>query len=369
MAARWGGTAAPAFDANDGENMMGREQQPSIANEAERTLTARRPAHTAEVMLWFRAQRYLIAGTICGLIGGSYSTYITYAYSNEYTRKINMLGEPFPSGNAYWPPSVSNMVNDINSPPGKVWLAFMVTSAMLTMVSWYPYQFPNVNVGEGVSLIPCWPDKPWLPSMSMNSARLFLPQIGMLMVTLVHTANANVWDAAQDATLIFHTGGAALWVGVTLYSEVYILAFSKVAVVGPTERALRWSCVALSLLAGVVYAVTQSGPPDDYGICCGNRYRPVTMEDVQTAKQNGAYAIAQQDLAFLEARKFTPDAAPPLYQGMYDTAYGWGLVWYTAEFWGEVLAGFFMLLDLLVIWFFARKGFEADTSLQTEPQV
>jgi len=119
----------------------------------------------------------------------------------------------------------------------------------------------------------------------------------------------------------------------------------------------------------VVYAVTQSGPPDDYGICCGNRYRPVTMEDVETAKQNGAYAIAQQDLAFLEARKFTPDAAPPLYQGMYDTAYGWGLVWYTAEFWGEVLAGFFMLLDLLVIWFFARKGFEADTSLQTEPQV
>mmetsp|Transcript_67175 Transcript_67175/g.196418 ORF Transcript_67175/g.196418 Transcript_67175/m.196418 type:complete len:118 (+) Transcript_67175:159-512(+) len=66
--------------------------------------------------LAFRASRYLLAGTVCGMIGGVYSTYICYAFSSDYRRHLNMEGEQFPSGKAYWPPSVSNWVDNIDSP-------------------------------------------------------------------------------------------------------------------------------------------------------------------------------------------------------------------------------------------------------------
>eukprot|EP00449_Zooxanthella_nutricula_P021146 CAMPEP_0198541674 /NCGR_PEP_ID=MMETSP1462-20131121/54734_1 /TAXON_ID=1333877 /ORGANISM="Brandtodinium nutriculum, Strain RCC3387" /LENGTH=115 /DNA_ID=CAMNT_0044271851 /DNA_START=72 /DNA_END=415 /DNA_ORIENTATION=+ len=97
-------------------------------------------ADTAWAFQASRSASYLVFGTLCGMIGGGYSTYITYAYANDYTysnqkRILNMEGERFPSGHPYWPPSVSNMVSDINSPEGKVWLCFMVTCAFMTMLS------------------------------------------------------------------------------------------------------------------------------------------------------------------------------------------------------------------------------------------
>lgn len=303
--------------------------------------------------LAFRASRYLLAGILCGMIGGVYSTYLCYAFSSDYRRHLNMEGEQFPSGKAYWPPSVSNMVNNIDSPQGKVWLAFMTTSAILTMVSWYPYQFQNVYIGEDVSLLPCLDKKCKTQLLSMMTARAFLPQLGMLMVALDHTADPNVWNPAQQATGVFHTGGAVIWIAVSLYTEMYTLACSGTVVIGKTERALRWACAILGLVGAIVYIVGQAFTPSDLGICCGVEYRNVTAATIDKAKSNGAFQIALEDEALMQGAKFNPHAAAPLYQGMYNTTSGWGLAWILMQFWSELCAGGFMLLDLLVIWYFA----------------
>lgn len=78
------------------------------------------------------------------------------------------------------------------------------------------------------------------------------------------------------------------------------------------------------------------------------------MTTVEIARKNGAYAIAQSNLELMQWKHFDPQAAPPLYQGMYNTAYGWGLAWYMSEFWGECVAGVGMLVNTLVIWWFSK---------------
>jgi len=296
-----------------------------------------------------------VFGTLCGMIGGGYSTYITYAYSNEYQRMLNMEGEPFPSGHPYWPPSVSNMVSDTDSPQGKVWLCFMVTSAFMTMLSQYPFAFKNAYLGSDVHFIPilarCFPSG----IISMMSARTYLPQLGMLMVALVHTTPANVWTPAQNATIIFHTGGAVLWIGVTLYAEFYTLYVSTVAVVGKWEGRLRWGCVVLALVSASFYVFNQIVSPKALGLCCDVLYMPVTMATVDKARANGAFAIAQQNEVLMQGAHFTPNAAYPLYRGMYDSASGGALVMILLGFWGEAFAGGFMLLNLFVIWYFSEN--------------
>jgi len=326
-----------------------REMLLSSRNQAPRVVIS------ADSMAAYRASRYMLAGILCAVVGGAYSTFITYRFSHDYSRNLNMEGEPFPSGKAYWPPSVSSMVSNIDSPQGKVWLAFMVTSSILTMLSWYPFELKNVYCGEDVAFIPCLPACLKSKAISMNTARTFLPQLGMLGVALIHTAPTNVWDPAQDSTLIFHTGGAIMWIGVTMYTEIYTLGFCETAVIGSCERKLRWACVVLAGIGGACYLVAQSDNPGDLGICCDIEYRPVSMETVEKARRNGAFKIAEKNLDLMEGAKFTPNATAPLYQGMHNSAYGWALAWYMMEFWGEVCAGVFILLDLLVIWFFAEE--------------
>lgn len=321
-----------------------------------------------------RSAAYLFGGTLCGLIGGGYSTYITYAYTDGYKRHLNMEGEHFPSGHVYWPPSVSNMVSDTNSPPGKVWLCFMVTSAFMTMISQYPFYMRNVYTGDArfmPCLAPCLTRCCPKGIFTMMTARTYFPQIGMLMVALVHTAPANVWSPAQNSTIYFHTGGAVLWIGVTLYAEVYTLQYSKVAIIGACERKLRWACIVLCLACASLYVVNQVFSPEDLGLCCNVVYKNVTMETVEKARANGAFAVAQQQLALMEGAKFTEDPTPPLYQGMYDTASGGALVMILLGFWGEAGAGAFMLLNLLVIWYYAytRRAVEMPDLEMEEPLV
>uniref|UniRef100_A0A7S2IMP3 Uncharacterized protein n=1 Tax=Zooxanthella nutricula TaxID=1333877 RepID=A0A7S2IMP3_9DINO len=198
----------------------------------------------------------------------------------------------------------------------------------------------------------CFPKKGLL---SMMSARTFLPQIGMLMVALIHTAPANVWDPAQNATIIFHTGGAFLWIGVTLYVEVYTLQYSEVVQVGAFERKLRWACVLLALVSAMFYVFNQIFSPADLGLCCDVEYLPVNSSIIEKARRNGAGAIAMQDIELMQGLHFTPDATYPLYRGMYNSASGGALVMIMLGFWGEMGAGAFMLLNLLVIWYFSAN--------------
>uniref|UniRef100_A0A7S2IMM8 Uncharacterized protein n=1 Tax=Zooxanthella nutricula TaxID=1333877 RepID=A0A7S2IMM8_9DINO len=125
--------------------------------------------------------------------------------------------------------------------------------------------------------------------------------------------------------------------------------------VGKVERSLRWACVLLALVSASFYVFNQIISPGDLGLCCDVEYRRVTMATVDKARSNGAYAIAQQDLALMEGARFTPNATAPLYMGMYDSASGGALVMILLGFWGEAGAGAFMLLNLLVIWYFSEN--------------
>jgi uncharacterized membrane protein len=306
--------------------------------------------------LYTQSGHYLIIGTLCAIFGAGYSAYLTLVYrtngfNSDQSWSLNLRGEPFPSGNNFFPPSVSNSVSDVNSAGGQVFFGFMVASSILTVISAYPFNFANVFVGGDVSLFPCWAPRTCWPDM--NTWRAYVAPIGIMLTAFCHSLPANLFNPAQQHILIIHTGGAVLWIGIPLYVETYTLWWAKHVSIGRRERQLRISCVILALICSVVYGFFGNTSAGAYGVCCDEVYRNVTQADVDMANKNGAYAVAQVDLKLMQHAKFD-EASPPVNQALYDTASGMARTWKMAGFFGELGAGLFLMLDIVVIWFFGK---------------
>jgi len=319
-----------------------------------------------------RTGHYFIIGTMCGLVGGAFTVFATLYYhmngfGSDVDWSLNVRGEPFPSGNHYMPASISFSVADTSSAGGKVFLAFMVAYAMMTLASLYPFEYANVFVHEDVSLFPCWAPRTCWPSM--NTWRAYVPPLGMLLVAFDHASTVNLYNSAQTAASIFHTGGAVAWLAVPLYIEIYTLEWAKDVKIGRLEKELRTSCVILAVSCAILYGFFGNTSPESFGVCCGDVWRYVTQEDVDMANMNGAYAVVQVDLKLMQYAKFQ-NFPPPTNQGLYDTASGMGLAWKYVGFLGEAGAGFFFLLNGLVIWYFSSPlSAEANTSMHVANQV
>merc|ERR1712113_1066735 len=111
----------------------------------------------------------------------------------------------------------------------------------------------------------------------------------MMLVALDHTTAPNMWGPAQHATLIAHDIGAAFWILIAVYAEMYTLYWAKDMKLTKMEKCLRTTCVVLSLVGVVLFIVCTKIPASSLGLCCDDEYRTVTMENVEGARANGAY--------------------------------------------------------------------------------
>jgi len=280
-----------------------------------------------------RATSMLCLGSVFGFLGfivaALLGMYHTYAASSH---DLNLHGEPFPSGESYWPQSVSEMVQDPRTPTGKVWMCFQVIAAISIWLSWYPWELRNVYVGGEVKLLWCVP---------FLHLRTFVPPVGMLMVVFVPLSLQS--DFGNTFATAIHLIGAGVMLGGYGLCEAYTLAFAEYVKIQAKERIIRTILCVCCLLNGLGFLVFGHLPTGH--LCCGDVWRVPTEEDAKLARTNGYPGIAvMNELAMAQnvAR-------------LYDTASGTLLVFKYLTYWCEVGAGFSMIASMIAIWLFAPE--------------
>eukprot|EP00443_Scrippsiella_acuminata_P022641 CAMPEP_0115266066 /NCGR_PEP_ID=MMETSP0270-20121206/51273_1 /TAXON_ID=71861 /ORGANISM="Scrippsiella trochoidea, Strain CCMP3099" /LENGTH=438 /DNA_ID=CAMNT_0002682145 /DNA_START=85 /DNA_END=1401 /DNA_ORIENTATION=+ len=284
-----------------------------------------------------RATSSLLLGTIFGGLGfftaawlGIYRTW----FSNFHEE--NFQGLPFPSGNPYWPGSVSEMVNNPLTPHGKVWFAFETIAALAIWNSWYPWELRNVYVGGGVKLLGCC-----LPFLH---ARTMVPPIGLLMLVMIPIGSPGQIDFTTDVASWIHLIGAVLMIGGHGLFEFYTLSRSGVVHIQPRERILRWIFCLGCIGCGVLFLVwgNVAGSPH---ICCADVRRVPTDADIALARSSGHTGLAAQ-------AEMAQDSGERL---LYDSASGLYLTFKFLAYWCEVSAGLFMIAGLFTIWYYCPE--------------
>lgn len=279
-----------------------------------------------------RATSSLLLGAISGGFGFIVAALlgIYRAYFAEFGDR-NLLGDPFPSGRAYWPGSVSEMVNDPRTPTGKCWYAFETIAALAIWGSWYPWELRNVYVGGGVKF--CWCCVPFL------TVRTFVPPIGLLILVMISVSSPSRDDFSDSLASYLHLVGAGIMLGGHGIFEFYTLGFSHVVKMARTERILRWVFCIGCLLGGIGF-LSVGQMQSHIWMCCADEWRKPTIADIEIARKNGHESVAIKDA--LERGSGFRD--------LYDTASGWYLKCKYIGFWSEVFSGFCMICGLLTIW-------------------
>jgi hypothetical protein len=115
--------------------------------------------------------------------------------------KFHHAARDFPSGNGYFPSTVSEMVSDPTDPAGKAFFAFEFIGAVFIFLSWYPTELRNVYVGDD--------DRPCC-DVSWVMFRQFIPAPGMMLVACVTTTPIQTATPRDQFTIFIHLCGAMM---------------------------------------------------------------------------------------------------------------------------------------------------------------
>ncbi|CAE8681704.1 unnamed protein product [Polarella glacialis] len=289
-----------------------------------------------------RATSMLILSAVFGLLGflvaAGLGMWRTYA---GFDHEMNLEGLPFPSGQSYWPGSVSEMVNDPRTPSGKCWKCFQLIAAISLWLSWYPWELRNVYVGGGVKLCSSCHLRHAMPFLH---ARTFIPPIGMLMVVLIPIASPAYEDFEDTFASYIHLSGAVLMLGGHGVFEFYTLAYAEFVHIEHKERMIRWIFCLLCLFNGICFFTT-GNVGSHAGLCCADVRRIPTEMDIASARAHGHAGIAIRNELARESGTTM----------LYDTASGRYLALKYVSYWCEVFAGFSMIAGLATIWFYAPE--------------
>jgi len=279
-----------------------------------------------------RATSMLCLGAAFGFLGFVFAAvlgmYYTYA---RLGHQLNFVGIPFPSGQDFWPGSVSEMVHDPNHPTGELWRCFEMISAFSIWLSWYPWELRNVYTGGKVQWC-------WVPFLHL---RTFMVPIGMLLVVFVPLPQSS--DFGDTFSSAIHYAGASTCLGGYAVFELYTLLFAEFVLMQRNERTLRLVlCMTCGLgLLGFVIC----GYLDNTSLCCGDIYRVPTAQDVARARANGYPGLALKAQIAMDNEK----------ELLYDTASGTVQVLKYCAYWSEVTAGISMICSLITIWYYAPE--------------
>lgn len=287
----------------------------------------------AEHMSRRRATSMLCLGAVFGMLGflvaASLGMWLTYQ-----DRGLNLEGHPFPSGEAYWPSSVSEMVNDPTNPSGKCWMCFEVLAALSIWLSSYPWELRNVYVGGHLKFF-------GIPFLHW---RAFVPPVGLLMVVLIPLSTRD--DFANSLATTIHLIGAVMMLGGHGLFEVYTLARAEFVRIGRRERQLRWIWCVCCLVAGLGFAICGQILEHSKGrLCCDDVWRIPTDNDIGSARANGHPGLALRDAMAQESGVAL----------LFDTASGTIMFLKYLRYWCEVAAGFSMIFGLITIWYFCPE--------------
>jgi hypothetical protein len=261
---------------------------------------------------------------------------------------MNYLDQRFQSGHNYFPSTVSEMVHDPTSPEGKIFFAFCMVGGVLILLSEYTYKLRNVWIGDDARL-------PYF-NIPFIVFRYIMPPLGMMIVCGV-TVTLGVRDFPEKIGATIHTLGAVMAIGGYILFEIHALWISKIVILNDRERFLRRVIIILCAIFALTFEVC--------GVIIGRQQACAFESLAQTPRPCPLYdhwvVPSQKDLDYLESHKrwgalaAAEQAKTDGTSMLYDTASGWVLVTKMINFSGETLAGIFMLVSHVTIWYYADE--------------
>lgn len=289
---------------------------------------------TLNISTRFRCPTLLLWGSISGIAG-----FILAFFVGLIDYKINTtseLGIPYPSGNGYWPSTVSEMVHDWNSPQGRIFFGLCLISVWLIFNSWYPFELRNVFTGnEQMGRLFC--------SIYWITFRQAVPVMGLLLLICVSTVPADVADITDEFSVAVHLLGAFLMFIGYIVAELKCLEFcgfkgkfeQEYLSIEPDERVCRIIVMVVVLIFYIAFCVFQGvmivAPTDDK-LCCHDKYLAKVVN----------LTLANSSVAFNA-------------KAMVDTASGNYLWVKMASFTTEVIAGLALIFSHIVIWYYCEE--------------
>lgn len=254
----------------------------------------------------------------------------------RHSKELDMY---YPSGNGYWPETVSESVSDRDSAAGKIFFTFCLISGVTLFVSWYPYALRNVYVGPEM-----------LPGKVMywNTLRQYCPTMGLFMLIGVSVYPSQVALETNGGTLcslIHLTGAFMMFVGYMVCEfkcmEMFGMRMPKTIGVAflsieGVERRLRqifvfWMYFFYCLFCVFEVLLVLQDP------CCGDEWLSEGSWFNRTSPE-GIIVPQTLDRAIVS-----------------NTASGTFLAYKALAYIGECAAGVFLILSHLTIWYFCEE--------------
>eukprot|EP00927_Polykrikos_kofoidii_P038479 TRINITY_DN3282_c0_g1_i1.p1 TRINITY_DN3282_c0_g1~~TRINITY_DN3282_c0_g1_i1.p1 ORF type:complete len:332 (-),score=45.55 TRINITY_DN3282_c0_g1_i1:75-1070(-) len=274
-------------------------------------------------LLWF--------GALMGLLGFVFAFCIgVYTFFNPL---LGRKGEGYPSGNGYFPSTVSEMVHDPSKPAGKCFFAFEMVGALLIFLSWYPYELRSVYIGD--SEIAAF-DTSWV------MLRQFVPTVGMMLVAVVTTtpiAQATVVDFFCIG--IHLTGAVMLFAGYGVIEAITLGwgPFKRLEVTTRTIDAKQhwWRCRLLDCIAFwyTIFCVLQVVlvmPMEN-----SDKWTTIDIQDPPVG------FVGSKDVSYIDSVILV------------DTASGFCLFLKLLSYASEVFCGLSLIFSFFVIWYFSGE--------------
>lgn len=305
------------------------------------------PVVVPEISQRFKAPTLLLMSVVAGMIAFTCCVCIEIvAFFSKKGNSLFGLGHRYKSGHGYWPATVSESVHDGESPQGKIFYTFLLLFFLGLFLSWYPYNLRNVYTGKEKVLGCCcyW-----------TTFRQYTPAAGCLILIGVTTYPSAIAAASPGhlyyTCVALHLIGAALMFMGYMWCELKCIAmcgFSHPSYVarrhlniGPVEkhaRACTMCCAVLFYLLFILFMVCTSLPFSDEQLCCN---------DVWLDKGSVYHHIHANGT--IGASHVVPSPR------LLDTASGWPLFFKVACYMTECVAGVFLLLNLLCIWYWCEE--------------
>lgn len=309
---------AAAQESRDSENKNGRlattEQQVEFMMAYERKKCA--------ALLFF--------GGLFGFFGFAFAFLI--GFWKFISPQLSEFHETFPSGNGYFPATVSEMVHDPKDPAGKCFFAFEFIGAFFIFMSWYPWELRNVYVGDSVTVIGS------NGRLSLSMFRQFVPPIGMMLVATVTSTPFAQATKLDYICIAIHLTGAVLLFAGYCFVEVYTIGWGCIPqcestrkTIDTAEKAVRKFC-----LTSIIFW---------YSIFC-----ILTVVTIFPLENFGG----KNDV--WETRyTTTPNGSEMPIVVLVDTASGWVLWLKIASYVSEVMCGMNLIASLLAIWYYCEE--------------
>lgn len=304
-----------------------------------RALDREPPPHVPEISIRFKSPGLLFfgaTGALCAFLGSSVCVLMEFI-KPKYKKNV-MLNLSYPSGNAYWPETVSESVSDSNSAAGKIFYTFSLIAGIFLLISWYPYSLRNVYTG---------PAKMW-GGLYWASFRQYCPVLGLFMLLGVSVYPSKIAAETNGGMLCL----AIHLIGASMMFTGYMLCEFKTLEVKPFrmpmkinrcylditgfERGVRVFLVVTMFffyVAFLVFEVLMMVVP----VCCCDEWLKEGDWYNRTAP-NG------------KTTQHVLDEATVI-----NTASGTYLAFKFCAYWSECLAGICLIMSHYVIWFYCEE--------------